>query len=93
MEAIVSGKVVKNINRVNINKKELIKLQSSNLYRIIQEKYKNEKIVNQCLSLLATLIASKFQVIDFDHPELTGQPLFIKSDMLNQEFLEYISMV
>ena len=93
MEAIVSGKVVKNINRININKKELIKIQSSNLYKIIENKYKNEKIINQCLSLLATLLASKFQVIDFDHPELTGQPLSIKPDMLNQEFLEYISMV
>ena len=93
MEAIVSGKVVKNINRININKKELIKIQSSNLYKIIENKYKNEKIINQCLSLLATLLASKFQVIDYDHPELTGQPLSIKPDMLNQEFLEYISMV
>lgn len=93
MEAIISGKVVKTINRVNINKKELIKIQASNLYTIIQNKYKNEKIINQCLSLLATLLASKFQVIDFDHKELTGQPLSIKPDLLNQEFLEYISMV
>lgn len=93
LEAIISGKVVKNINRISINKKELIKIQSSNLYKIIENKYKNEKIINQCLSLLATLIASKFQVIDFDNQELTGQPLCIKPDMLNQEFLEYILLI
>lgn len=93
MEAIISGKFVKVINRTNINKKELTKITSSNTYKAVASIYRNEKITNLLIGLLATILSSKFQIIDFENKEETGKPFIPQQELLNEEFLLYVSLI
>jgi len=91
---IISSKVTRLTTRKNINKKELIKLQASPFYKVIQEKYKNEKILTQILSLIATILASEFVTIDFYDKELDGKPLnSLPADIISEEILMYICLI
>lgn len=93
MEAILSGKFVKVIKRVNMNKKELLKITSSNTYESVASIYRNEKITNLLVSMLATIVSSKFQIIDFDNKENTGKAFTPQQELLNEEFLIYASLI
>ena len=93
MEAILSGKFVKVIKRVNMNKKELLKITSSNTYESVASIYRNEKITNLLVSMLATIVSSKFQIIDFDNKENTGKAFIPQQELLNEEFLIYASLI
>ncbi len=93
MEAILSGKFVKVIKRVNMNKKELLKITSSNTYESVASIYRNEKITNLLISMLATIVSSKFQIIDFDNKENTGKAFIPQQELLNEEFLIYASLI
>lgn len=66
MPYIVSAKVDKIVGRKTLNKKELAKMEASQYYPYIQEKYKNEKIQKQILCTIATIITSNFRIIDYD---------------------------
>jgi len=87
MEAILSGKFVKVIKRVNMNKKELQKITSSSTYEAVAAIYHNEKITNLLIAMLATIVSSKFQIIDFENKENTGLPFVPQQELLNEEFL------
>lgn len=63
---IISGKVEKLVNRKTINKKEKLLVESSPIYYKILEKYKNENIINNILSIIATIISSDFSIVDMD---------------------------
>lgn len=93
MEAILSGKFVKVIKRVNMNKKELQKITSSNTYEAVAAIYHNEKITNLLIAMLATIVSSKFQIIDFENKENTGLPFVPQQELLNEEFLIYASLI
>lgn len=93
MEAILSGKFIKVIKRVNMNKKELMKITSSNTYESVASIYRNEKITNLLVSMLATIVSSKFQIIDFDNKENTGKAFIPQQELLNEEFLIYASLI
>ena len=71
---IISGKVEKLVSRKNINKKEKILVESSPSYPLILEKYKNEDIINNILSIIATIISSDFSIVDMN-PEIDGKHL------------------
>lgn len=93
MEAILSGKFVKVIKRVNMNKKELQKITSSSTYEAVAAIYNNEKITNLLIAMLATIVSSKFQIIDFENKENTGLPFVPQQELLNEEFLIYASLI
>ena len=93
MEAILSGKFVKVIKRVNMNKKELQKITSSSTYEAVAAIYHNEKITNLLIAMLATIVSSKFQIIDFENKENTGLPFIPQQELLNEEFLIYASLI
>ena len=93
MEAILSGKFVKVIKRVNMNKKELQKITSSSTYEAVSAIYHNEKITNLLIAMLATIVSSKFQIIDFENKENTGLPFVPQQELLNEEFLIYASLI
>lgn len=93
MEAILSGKFVKVIKRVNMNKKELQKITSSSTYEAVAAIYHNEKITNLLIAMLATIVSSKFQIIDFENKENTGLPFVPQQELLNEEFLIYASLI
>ena len=66
MPYIISSKIDKIVTRKTLNKKEMTKMEVSPYYGLVQEKYKNDKIVKQILSVIATLITSNFRIIDYD---------------------------
>ena len=89
---IISGRVEKLISRKSVNKKELTKLQMSKVYSDINNKYKNEKIMKQILSLIATIISSDFTIIDYWNPELHGKRIEVFPDLICEEVLTYVMM-
>ena len=76
-----------------MNKKEFTRMQQSQYYQLIVDKYKNEKIIKQILGTVATIITSTFHIIDYDDPELHGQPIVVESDMIIEEALLYILLI
>ena len=71
---IISGKVEKLVSRKTINKKEKLLVESSPSYPRILEKYKNENIIDNILSIIATIISSDFSIVDMD-PSINGKRL------------------
>ena len=71
---IISGKVEKLVTRKNVNKKEKALVEASPSYPKILEKYKNDDIVNNILSIIATIISSDFSIVDLN-PEIDGRHL------------------
>lgn len=90
---IVSGKMVRLVNRTNINKKELTKLKASKYYPLIQDKYRNEKIEKTILSMIATILSSKIQIIDPYDAELNGKLIEVIPEYICEEILLYINLV
>ncbi len=90
---ILSGRVDKIIGRKVVNKKELVKLESSPNYQLILEKYKNEKIVKQILSIVATIISSDFSIIDYKNTDIHGKKIEIIPDLIMEETLMYILLI
>ena len=93
LAAIVSSRVVRLATRKSVNKKELTKLENSELYNSIKEKYRNEKIEKQILSIIAALLSSDFEYIDFQDPEIDGRRITVTSEIASEELLMYVSMI
>ena len=90
---IVSSKVIRLASRKNVNKKELIKLESSPLWEEIKKKYQNEKIEKHILSIIAVILSSEFEVIDYEDDELNGKQITILPELICEEILMYISLI
>lgn len=90
---VISGKVDKIVGRKSVNKKELIKLESSSYYDMIMKKYRNEKIVKNILSMIATIISSDFSVIDYYNHNIDGKRIDTISDIVIEEVLMYTLLI
>lgn len=90
---IVSGKVNKIVSRKSLNKKEIAEMESSQYYPLVEEKYKNPKILNQVLGTIATIITSSFSVIDYNDKEFNGTPITVETRIIIEEFLMYILLI
>ena len=90
---IISSKVVKIVSRKTLNKKELVKMEQSQYYPLVRDKYKNDKILKQILGTIATLITSSFQIIDYEDPEINGKPIIVETDIIIEETLLYILLI
>ena len=90
---IISSKVDKIVARKTLNKKEQIKMEQSQYYPLVRDKYKNDKIMKQILSTIATIITSNFRIIDYNDKELHGKPISIESDIIIEEALLYILLI
>lgn len=90
---IVSSKVIRLASRKNVNKKELTKLESSPLWEEIKHKYRNEKIEKHILSIIAVILSSEFEVIDYEDDELNGKQITIIPELICEEILMYISLI
>lgn len=93
LAAIVSSKVVRLATRKNVNKKEMTKLETSELYKNIQDKYQSEKIEKHILSIIAAMLSSDFEYIDYEEPELDGSKIIVTSEVACEEILMYISLI
>lgn len=90
---IISSKVDRLAVRKTINKKELTKLEMSSLYQQIKDMYRNDKIEKQILSIIATIMTSDFEVIDFDDPDLDGTKIQVIPELVLEEIPMYISLI
>ena len=93
LAAIVSSRVVRLATRKSVNKKELTKLENSELYNSIKDKYRNEKIEKQILSIIAALLSSDFEYIDYQDPDIDGKKITVTSEIASEEVLMYVSMI
>jgi hypothetical protein len=94
MAAIISSRIEKLVDKNTVNKKELSKLEKSNYYNLIKDKYKNAtKAINVIESSIATIISSDFRAIDFKNRDCNGAEITIPSDKVIEEFLMVIDMI
>ena len=90
---IISGRIEKLVGRKTVNKKEMAKVQASPNYPLVVAKYKNEKIIKQILSYIATIISSNFRIIDYDDKELNGRMISTMPDIVIEEVLAYSLLI
>lgn len=87
MPYIISGKVENLVTRKTINKKEELKLKASPYYPMIVAKYKSERIIQQILSSIATILSSNFRIIDYNNPNINGKMIDTIPDIVMEEML------
>lgn len=90
---IVSSKVERIQPRKCINKKELLKIESSKYYEQIRSKYQSDKIEKYILSLIATILASEFSIIDYHDESLDGKMIMNLPDIISEEIMMYVSLI
>lgn len=94
MPYIISSKVERLINKKAINKKDMAKLEASPSYRLVLEKYPgNEKVINEILSQVATILSSDFTIIDYDDQAIDGKSIEVTADILFEEFCLYVLLI
>lgn len=91
---MVGGKVNRVVTRKNINKKELQKIEASKYYPLIHAKYNNEKIEQEViLSLIAQILSSEFQTIDYYNPENNGLTINVIPDVVSEEVCRFVMLI
>lgn len=90
---ILSGKVNRLVTRKNINKKELQKLEASPYYPAIQAKYRNDKIEKTILSIIAQILSSEFQIIDYENKDINGVIIQNLPEYICEEVLMYVLLI
>ena len=93
MPYIVSSKIIKLQHKKSINKKEQLRLENTPYFQQIRNKYKSEKIEQYILELMATIVASRFEIVDYEDRELDGQIRDFSSDMIYDEIALYINII
>lgn len=90
---IISSKTKRQVGRKILNSKELQAVKSSELYSIIREKYKSDKIDALIEESLATILASEFEIIDYHNEDLDGTSVIINPVVIREEVLKYINAI
>lgn len=90
---IISSKMNKIIARKTLNKRELIEMEHSQFFPLVSEKFNNDKIKNQILGTIATIITSNFSIIDFQNKENTGKQIIVDPRIIIEETLLYILLI
>ena len=93
MPYIISSKIIKLQHKKSINKKEQLRLENATYFQQIRDKYKSEKIEQYILELMATIVASKFQIIDYEDRELDGRIEEFNTDVLYDEIAMYVTLI
>lgn len=91
---IISSSIQQISQRTTLCKKELIKLEQSEYYNMILAKYNgDEKKIKQILAIIATMLSSKFNVIDYYDRSIHGIEIKMEPDILIDEVLRYIVQI
>lgn len=92
---VISSKIDKLQNKKAINKKEQLRFKSAPYYNAVHEKYKSEKLELYILGIIATIMSSKFKMIDYDDPRVDGNYLDKDrvSDLICEEVLMYVMLI
>ena len=99
---IISSKVDKLIGRKAVNKRDLVKIESSSLYPEVLAQYQepvqrynkdatyDNRIIKDILGMIGTILSSDFTIIDYNEPELNGKKIEVIPDIIIEEFLMYV---
>ena len=91
---IFSSNIIQISSRTTLCKKELIKLEQSEYYNEIQKKYSgDDRKIKQIQALIATMLSSKFQVIDYYDQTINRMDIKMESDILIDELLRFIIQI
>ena len=90
---IISSKIIRLASRKSINKKEMTKLEMSPLWKVVQEKYKSEKIEKYILGIIAQILCSDFEVIDYDDDYIDGRKIDMVPEIICEEVLQFVCCV
>ena len=90
---IISSRIVKLQQRKSLNKKESVKLGSSALYETIRNKYNSDKIEKQIMSIIATIISSEFEIIDFYDKDADRKIISNVPDSICEEVYMYTTLI
>ena len=95
---IISSKVTRTATRKVISKKEMTKMENSDLYQQIKAKYNNPKIEQKIWEFIGTIVSSVFEIIDFDvsknkGSEIDGCKIPMINDLVEDELLFFISNI
>ena len=72
---------------------ELLKLEMSETYQQVVQKYRSEKIRKHILGLIATTISSDFEAIEPYYPDINGKKIQIIPDLIMEEIPQYITLI
>ena len=91
---IIASNVVQISTRTTLCKKELIKVEQSEYYNDICLKFNgDEKQIKAVLALIATMLSSRFNVIDYNDSSIDGMEIKMESDILIDEVLRFIIQI
>lgn len=90
---IISSRVLKLQQRKSLNKKESVKLESSSLYQTIKNKYKSDKMEKIILAIIATIISSEFEIIDFYDKEADRKIISNVPESICEEVCMFVSLI
>ncbi|MBR2212815.1 MAG: hypothetical protein IJ889_00095 [Eubacterium sp.] len=72
MAEIFGGFVERISNRTSISKRELEKLERLESFKLVRQKYMDQKTIGYVIEIIATILTSDFRIIDFYDSELDG---------------------
>ena len=91
---IISSKVLRTASRKIISKKDMCRIETSNLYEQIKNKYRNPKIEQRIWEFISTIVSSTFEIIDCDQNgnplEYNGIKVPIILDIVYEELMFFI---
>lgn len=91
---IIGGKVERMVTKKMVNKKIMQRIQMSELYPKVVEKYRNSKISeDNVFRNIAQILASDFRNIDYGVPELNGVKIECIPEKICEEFLQFVLIV
>lgn len=93
---IFAGYVDRISSRTSINKTELAKLEQMEEFKAVQNKYRDQKTRNFVIEIIATVLTSDFNIIDYHNPDLDGRKIIINStitEMVMREICLFVLMV
>lgn len=93
MPEIFSGKINKFVGRKSVNKTLMQKFLNSSYYKDLIDKYHNEKIVKELVSMLATIISSDITMVSYNAHEYTGVSIPINYDILCEELYVFALLI
>ena len=89
---IISGKVAKLVSKSFVNRRESARIENMEVFNLVSQKYRNEKIMTNIMENIATLQASEFHVIEQSERNgwvIPNEP----SDLIAREYLQYVLMI
>ena len=95
---VISSRVTRVATRKIISKKDMVRMENSDLYQQIKAKYNNPKIEQKIWEFIGCVISSSYEIIDFDEEHncpstWDGTELPIINDMINEELMFFITVI